>query len=664
MKKVLIFTAGFGEGHNTAARNIRDGIESVADSDVQVEILDLFESCYGPINDFARKAYQTAIHSTPRIWKHLYQYFDNADLSQSNMAAFTKMKRSLEEILASNQPDAVVSTYPLYNYLIDAIYQDGRARTFSQITMVTDSISVNSIWYRCHSDFFLVPNEATAEVMQAAGVPEERLRVFGFPVPLIFAEPQVDSKLGEIRTGGRPKILYVINSGKSKAPKVVERLLSHPEWDLTISTGRDAKLREEIEEITWNHLDRVQILGWTNQMPQLMLSHHLMISKAGGATVQETIAARCPLLVSQVVPGQEEGNWELLQRIHSGALAEKPKEIEAWAERAFADNGTLWSLWRENLGRLSRPGASLEIARFVLEQCVPSNVPVYHLHTVSREEPGAPAVVSGEKKRMLLCDFHTHTTYSDGKLTVRELIDFYGQRGFDCLCITDHLCDPARLIGKICNLTGLVLPPDQVEEYFETIEREKVRALQRYGMILMTGVEFNKDGYTKKTSAHLLGIDLKQPIDPCLDLKTTIAEIHKQGGLAVASHPHEMSSAWGKNTLYLWENQEEFAPLLDAWEIANRDDLFNPVGLKRLPFIANSDFHKPKHIRSWKTLLFCEKEPEAIKACIRLNQNVALTLYREHRFAFQLQANALGGEMPLIQSVDPEISTSRMMAAG
>ena len=54
--------------------------------------------------------------------------------------------------------------------------------------------------------------------------------------------------------------------------------------------------------------------------------------------------------------------------------------------------------------------------------------------------------------------------------------------------------------------------------------------------------------------------------------------------------------------------------------------------LKRLPFIAGSDFHKPKHLTSWKTLLFCEKDPEAIKACIRENKDVSITLYRDHRF--------------------------------
>jgi processive 1,2-diacylglycerol beta-glucosyltransferase len=50
---------------------------------------------------------------------------------------------------------------------------------------------------------------------------------------------------------------------------------------------------------------------------------------------------------------------------------------------------------------------------------------------------------------MLLCDFHIHTNYSDGKLSVPEIIDFYGEHGFDCICITDHLADPKRLIGKL-----------------------------------------------------------------------------------------------------------------------------------------------------------------------------------------------------------------------
>jgi hypothetical protein len=69
------------------------------------------------------------------------------------------------------------------------------------------------------------------------------------------------------------------------------------------------------------------------------------------------------------------------------------------------------------------------------------------------------------------------------------------------------------------------------------------------------------------------------------------------------------------------------------------------VGLKRFAFLANSDFHKPKHIYSWKTLLQCEKDPEAIKECIRRNEHVSLTLYREGMSGEALRAQPRAEEV-------------------
>ena len=227
--------------------------------------------------------------------------------------------------------------------------------------------------------------------------------------------------------------------------------------------------------------------------------------------------------------------------------------------------------------------------------------------------------------------------------SVPEVVDFYGRLGFDCICVTDHLADPRRLIGKLARLSSMTVGENQLDEYFDVLERERRRAWRKYNMIVLTGIEFNKDGYTRKSSAHLLGIDLKAPIPSALDLKETIAQIHAQGGLAVASHPHIMKSEWGKDTLYLWENHEKFAPLIDAWEIANRNNIFDCVGMKRLPFLANSDFHKPKHIYSWKTLLYCEKDADSVKDCVRRNEHVSITLYRgDNNFAVE-RRNTRGG---------------------
>jgi UDP-N-acetylglucosamine:LPS N-acetylglucosamine transferase/predicted metal-dependent phosphoesterase TrpH len=630
MKKILILTAGFGDGHNAAARSLRDAVEQL-DEDARVEVLDLFAESYGAFNTLARKTYLGVVQYAPSLWGGIYSLLDKSPLVEKQLGNFARLQKMLEKILAESQPDCVVSTYPVYPHVIQKIYRGHHERPFRLITVVTDSITVNSAWYRAASDYFCVANEATAGVLRKCGVAPEKIKVLGFPVNLAFTQPP--AKKIPLPAGNEPRrVLYIINTGKKKAGKAVDRLLELDNVHLTLTVGRDPELRAKLIERTRDRADRVHVLGWTNQMPELMMTHHLVISKAGGATVQEAIAAQCPMIVNQVIPGQEEGNAELIEKFKLGAVVEKNREVAECVERAFAKRAALWSEWRENLNRISRPDAALRIAELALGESEPGDSGRKRIKLfdaapdrVMRSAPRA----NGEQPQMLLCDFHIHSNYSDGKLAVPDIVDFYGEHGFDCICITDHLADPSRLIGKLAELANCTLGQEQVEEYFAVIERERRRAWRRYKMLVLTGIEFNKDGYTKKTSAHLLGVDLKKPIDPSLDIPKIIGKIHDQGGLAIASHPHIMKSEWGKNTLYFWENQDIYAPLLDAWEIANRDNIFNDIGLKRLPFIANSDFHKPKHIYSWKTLIHCEKDPEAIKDCIRRNEHIAITLYRE-----------------------------------
>jgi processive 1,2-diacylglycerol beta-glucosyltransferase len=657
MKKVLILTAGFGEGHNAAARNLRDGLELISD-EVKVEVLDLFESSYGAFNTVAKNAYLGVVQYAPKFWGTIYSLLDNSTFIENRLAGFNRLKNALGDILHETQPDCVVSTYPVYAHVIQELYRSYSARPFRFVTIVTDSITLNSTWFRAPSDFYCVPNQATAAVLKAAGIPEAQIKSLGFPVSHLFtktpATPPDPPVFGEPR-----KILYIINTGKKKAGKVIDRLLEIPDTHLTITVGRDAELKAKLIERTHKAASRVQVLGWTNQMPQLMMTSHLVIGKAGGAAVQEAIAGRCPMIVNQVIPGQEEGNARLITEYDLGAVTQRNRDVPDLVKEAFAHKARLWQQWRNNLAKISQPDASLRLAELILAECEWSDPTRKKIKLfdgpVHDRRTSTPSTTKAAESKMLLCDFHIHTNYSDGKLSVPEVIDFYGRLGFDCICITDHLADPRRLIGKLARLSNLTVGENQLEEYFDVLERERRRAWRKYNMLVLTGIEFNKDGYTRKSSAHLLGIDLKAPINAALDLPETIAQIHAQGGLAVASHPHVMKSEWGKDTLFLWDNYEQFVLLIDAWEIANRHNIFDCVGMKQLPFLANSDFHKPKHIYSWKTLLYCEKEVEAIKECIRKNEHVSITLYREgNQFV-----NAAGNRKNLQPAMDcfkPETS--------
>ena len=646
MKKILILTASFGDGHNAAARNLRDAIELLSE-EAKVEVLDLFESTYGAVNTVLTQTYQGLVRYAPAVWSGLFSVLDNPGLFRRQLGTMGRLRESLAAVLRDSEPDVVVSCYPVYAHLIQDIFREHRERPFRFMTIITDSISVCSAWYRASCDLFVVANELTARVLNEAGIPRHRVKALGFPVSPLFAQER-PAPLTPPRHGERRKALYVINTGKAKAGKSLERLLQVQDLDLTITVGRDASLKAKLSERLHGYGDRVRLYGWTNQMPRLLMSHHLVIGKAGGAMVQEAIAARCPMIINQVIPGQEEGNARLVRRLGVGAVVEKSQELRDRVKEVFAHRSRQWQEWRDNLEKVSQPHAAVRIAELVLEEASQTgagSAPIRLFEPLSpRAHGGSPG--TGSASRVQLCDFHIHTNYSDGRLTLPEVIDFYGRRGFDCICVTDHIADPRRLIGKFSELLNFTIAPAQLDEYFDVLERERRRAWRKYDMLVMTGLEFNKEGFSKKSSGHLLALDLKAPVTPSLDFVELIAQIHSQGGLAVAAHPHVMKSEWGKNTLFLWENQHVFAPILDAWEIANRNNIFTPIGLKRFAFLANSDFHKPKHIYSWKTLLQCEKEPEAIKECIRRNERVSLTLYRDGMTGGALQALPPSGQAP------------------
>jgi processive 1,2-diacylglycerol beta-glucosyltransferase len=350
MKKILILTASFGDGHNAAARNLRDGIELITD-DAKVEVLDLFESTYGTLNSLLKQTYQGLVRYAPTVWSGVFTILDNPVLFRRQVDTLGKLRQSLAAVLRDTEPDVVVSCYPVYAHLIQDIFREHAERPFRFITVVTDSISVCSAWYRAPSDLFVVANEPTANVLIEAGVPKHRLKALGFPVSPVFAQER-PAPLTAPRHGDRRKVLYVINTGKAKTGKSLDRLLKVPDLDLTITVGRDASLKAKLAECFHDQGRRVSVYGWTNQMPRLLMSHHLVIAKAGGAMVQEAIAARCPMIVNQVIPGQEEGNARLIEKLGVGAVAEGSKKVRDLVEEAFAHKSRRWQEWCDNLDKV------------------------------------------------------------------------------------------------------------------------------------------------------------------------------------------------------------------------------------------------------------------------------------------------------------------------
>jgi processive 1,2-diacylglycerol beta-glucosyltransferase len=80
------------------------------------------------------------------------------------------------------------------------------------------------------------------------------------------------------------------------------------------------------------------------------------------------------MIVNQVVPGQEEGNCELLLRHGAGALATTPEAVIATLRAAFADRGRGWDGWSRALEPMARPDAARTVATEVLAHLSGSTV--------------------------------------------------------------------------------------------------------------------------------------------------------------------------------------------------------------------------------------------------------------------------------------------------
>jgi len=190
--------------------------------------------------------------------------------------------------------------------------------------------------------------------------------VSGFPVTPFFSAHADEFTPSDLGAGQAPRVLYIINSGTLHAETTARRLLEEADWEITCAVGRDEPLRRHLTQLAARRARPAQILGWTDQIPRLLMTHHVVVSKAGGATTQEAIAARCPMIVNQIVPGQEEGNYELLRRHGAGGLAETPDLVISTLRRAFAWKGRVWQEWRNALATLARPDAARTIAEQVL----------------------------------------------------------------------------------------------------------------------------------------------------------------------------------------------------------------------------------------------------------------------------------------------------------
>jgi predicted metal-dependent phosphoesterase TrpH len=213
--------------------------------------------------------------------------------------------------------------------------------------------------------------------------------------------------------------------------------------------------------------------------------------------------------------------------------------------------------------------------------------------------------------RLLLCELHAHTTWSDGHLTLPQLVDLYGESGFDVLCITDH---SVRLDDPTPNAVDAWTWP----AYSAAVHAEAERALAAYELIVIPGLELSDNYDDPDLTAHVLAIGLDNHISVDAGIFTALEAANDHRAAVIAAHPYGATDITPlRPTRRIARELGAFRPLVHRYELFNRHEVFSWVAEAQLPAIASGDVHRASHLASWKTLLPCDKGPSAVVDYLR-----------------------------------------------
>ncbi len=359
--RILIITAAFGEGHNSAARNLALALTAAG---AVTQVSDPCLLGVPRITAIVNRGYRYITTNFPNVWGKIYRSTDNHDFNRQRSPVMRWVAAALARLIQDFRPTAVVSTYPLYPYFMARIAASMGVK-IPLFVVVTDSIEINTVWLRAACDRWLVTDATTRESMILGGLAAEKIIDTGFPVHPDFASLTPISPADPCAPF---RILYFPTAQLAFLRRHARALLdASPDVHLTIILGRNVRaLYSRAREIQLAYPGRVRLIGWTRRVPALLNNHHLVIGKAGGATVHEAIAACCPMLIHHLVPGQEEGNLRLLEVIGSGHLAETPAALASSLTQLLADHAAGWREMKQALARHGRNSGALTAARYIL----------------------------------------------------------------------------------------------------------------------------------------------------------------------------------------------------------------------------------------------------------------------------------------------------------
>ena len=321
--KIIIFYASYGGGHLSAARSIKQCIEQKY-KDNTIEMIDCMKYINTGIEKMTTNSYKMMAKEVPWAWGQIYKLSDKGPIYHISNFNNKVMSIKLNNLFKEFQPDIVISTHP-FSTQMTAWLKQMKKTNCKLASVMTDFMPQNQ-WLVGHKyiDCIFVSNKEMKAKIVEKGIDEEKVHVTGIPLSNRFLENFDREKIKKSFNldMNKKSILFFgggeFGLGKDKTAKILSSFLDNigKRYQIVVISGKNEKMQERFTKLVKekNQESNVQVLGYTNQVPELMSVSDLVVTKPGGLTITESLASGLPIVAINPIPGQEEENAEFLEK--------------------------------------------------------------------------------------------------------------------------------------------------------------------------------------------------------------------------------------------------------------------------------------------------------------------------------------------------------------
>ena len=345
MKKVMIFYGSYGGGHLSAARSIKEYIETKY-TNIEIQMVDCIEYVNKMVNKVTTTAYSGLAKNVPWAWGYVYKKAERGFIAKITTDANKLMAYKLNKLLQEFNPDYVISTHFFSSQMCAYLKKKNKAN-FKLATVITD-YAPHEQWllYPEEVDYFFVAHNGMRDSLIEKGISKSKIYATGIPLSNRFLEhynkKEILEELGLKQ--GKKRVLFFAGGefglGKSTTLEVLKTFAEHfHNLQIIAIAGRNKNMKEKFEEVVENtsREDTIKILEYTNKVPELMSISDLVVTKPGGLTTTESLASGLPIIVINPIPGQEEENATFLEENGVGIWIRKEDNVKEVLENILGN---------------------------------------------------------------------------------------------------------------------------------------------------------------------------------------------------------------------------------------------------------------------------------------------------------------------------------------